>query len=128
MYRKIALLSLVGLFLAFTVGVPLHKHYCGTKLFSAGIIKKDCCCENTPAKPDDCCSSESAYFNIDQDFEASSPVKVKLDVPKVSLIPVFTIPEQSIASELADSSVVQEEEPIGNIPLYKLLQEFIIYG
>lgn len=119
---------LTVLFLAFTVGVPMHKHYCGTELFSAGIVEKDCCCENTPTKPDDCCKSESSLFNIDQDYEKAAPQKIKLEAPKLIFYPSVPVPEVSITESPEDSVIEKEDVPLGKVPLYKLLQEFKIYG
>ncbi len=120
---------LVGLFLTFTVGVPLHKHYCGTKLYSAGIVPKDCCCENTAEQPDDCCSTESDYFNIDQQYEQVAPQKVKLELPKLIIFaPTYAVPNESFVDEVRDTAIIDQDIPLGKIPLYKLFQEFKIYG
>ncbi|MES2627339.1 MAG: hypothetical protein V4616_00090 [Bacteroidota bacterium] len=119
---------MLSLFLAFTIGVPLHRHYCGTELFSSGIVPKDCCCENTVANPDDCCTSEADYFNLDQEYDLHAPLKLKLDLPALAMIRVLYLPQVfPVSVEEAVKPAVSDQRK-QKVPIYKLLNEYTLYG
>lgn len=119
---------MIGLLLAFTIGVPLHKHYCGATLFSAGIVERDCCCEDTADEPDDCCSSESSYFNIDQDFDQTGIQKIKITAPYTATIAkdFDFISSFDVQAPVAEPLV--KSDRTDKVPIYKMVNAFIVYG
>ncbi len=120
--------TVLALFLAFTVGIPLHKHYCGEKLFAAGITAQDCCCEDTKENPDDCCKTEYKVYNIDDHYELTKGGKINLQAPATLVSPLSIITEEeAIETELAAAKELPDPSP-GKIPIYQLIQQYTIYG
>lgn len=121
-------MSLLGLFLALTIGVPLHKHYCGVQLYSAGILEQDCCCEESGEKEDLCCSSETAYFNIDQSYEQLSFHKVKFSLPFLVDLRPQTFEIELRSEKPVVTPKAQTRHLHRKVPIYKMHQELIVYG
>lgn len=129
MLRSILLFSVLGLFMGFTIGIPLHKHYCGDQLFSAGLVAKDCCCEDTAEEPDDCCKSEIDVFNIDDHYDISKVNKVKLQLPYFPVVNDFPGTYSPVQpNKIIESGEINGNKPPGKVPLHLLHHQLITYG
>ena len=128
-FRNILVLSVVGLFMAFTIGIPLHKHYCGDQLFSAGLVEKECCCEDTAEQPDDCCKSEINVFSIDDHYDISKISKVKLQLPNILSEHPFPVNYVFVEpNQVVENTKINGNKPPGKIPLHLLFHQLITYG
>jgi len=127
--KRLFQLLVLAIFLAFTIGIPLHKHYCDEKLYSAGLISKDCCCEDSETNPDDCCKTETSIYNIDDHYEITKAGKIKFPATAFDLPNPFQLTGvQPEISEPVLKGAFSTHKPPGKIPLFKLLQEFTFYG
>ncbi len=87
MFRKMANIFVLFLFVVSTTGFTISKHYCHGNLVSVSINAeaKSCCGMNG----NDCCKNENEFFQLKNDFTASSYTIVIVN-PSIS-IELFSI-------------------------------------
>ena len=112
-----ALTVLVG-----TVGMTVHKHYCGSLLVDTSVGAKAECC----AMPDgegDCCDNESEHFSVDSEFEVAPSIIVMPAVAYVDLADETFVDETSLAETLIYG--YQHPPPI-QVDVIVEVQQFLI--
>ncbi len=73
--KKIGAILLLAIFLGFSTGYVVAKHYCGGTLMSTEIVfAKDhvSCCDDDDMD-ENCCQNEVSFFQIDEDY-CSTPL------------------------------------------------------
>ncbi len=79
MIRKIAVLSLLLMYISTTAGFALTLHFCGLKVSNVGINRtapKPCCPTESETKPDNCCKDEHIQIKISDEQQNIQPAKV----------------------------------------------------
>ncbi len=92
MIKRIAILSLLLLYISTTSGFALNLHFCGTKVSDIRInhsAKKTCCKEDTESKPDTCCKDQHIRIKVSDQQQVIQSAKL----PAVSDINLFILPE-----------------------------------
>ena len=121
MIKRIAVLSLLLVYICTTVGFALNLHFCGTKISNIGInqsSQKPCCSKETETKPDKCCKDKQVKIKILDQQQTIQTAKI----PAVSNLDLFIIPEglSTITSNpfLSVSRLNYRGPPVrSNIPL-----------
>ncbi len=93
MIKRIAIFSLLMVYMSTTVGFALTLHFCGTKVSNVRInqsVKKPCCTSESEAKPDKCCKDQDIKIKVsDQQYNIQSA-----KVPGVSNLDLFIVPSR----------------------------------
>jgi hypothetical protein len=92
MIKRIAVLSLLLVYLSTTGGFALSLHFCGTKISNVRInqsSQKPCCSKETETKPDKCCKDKHIKIKISDQQQTIQAAKI----PAVSNVNLFIIPE-----------------------------------
>ena len=80
----LALLVLSG-----TLGVTLHKHYCGSMLVATSVATEAQCCD-MDSEGGDCCENESERFVVESEFQmqlaVESPELLLADIVEIALV------------------------------------------
>jgi hypothetical protein len=127
MVQKTGAVLWLVFFLAITIGVPLHKHYCGNSLFASGPVKTGCCCETSGEADKGCCTEESSYFSIGEDYLASADHILKLDLSAIPVFPFYHFsPVQDVL--LKQEAMLLSGLPPGKVPVYILHGQIVVYG
>ena len=97
MIKRIAVLSLLLVYLSTTAGFALSLHFCGTKISNIRInqsSQKPCCSKETETKPDNCCKDKQIKIKISDQQQTIQSAKI----PVVSNLDLFIIPEGILSS------------------------------
>ncbi len=121
MIKRIAVLSLLMVYLSTTAGFALTLHFCGSKVSNIGINRsspKPCCPAESESKPDNCCKDEHIQIKVSDQQQNTQSAKL----PAVSNLDLFIIPERipTFSKETARlSSQLRYRGPpaISSIPL-----------
>ncbi len=102
MIKRIAVLSLLLMYLGTTFGFAMSLHFCGTKISDIQITqssRKPCCAKETESKSDDCCNDKQIKIKV-----SDQQLNISLNrLPKTSNLDLFIIPVR--VSTLAELSV-----------------------
>ncbi len=77
MFRKIANILVLILFIVSTTGFTISKHYCHGNLVSVSInVEAKSCCG---VSDNDCCKNENEFCQLTDDFAATMPFNIVND-------------------------------------------------
>lgn len=120
MFKRIAVLSFLLMYLGTTVGFAMSLHFCGTNLSEIQInqdSKKPCCADETKTKTDNCC--EDKHIDIKVSDQQQNISFIKLPIPtnfklfltplKITTVSVLSSPYFRLGYRVAPN--------ISNIPL-----------
>ncbi|SKB74931.1 HYC_CC_PP family protein [Daejeonella lutea] len=122
MFKRIAVLSLLLLYLCTTVGFAMSLHFCGTKISNIRInqsAKKPCCSNENEAKPDKCCKDKHLKIKVSDQQQTIQSAKV----PAASNVDLFLLPAEDTfpldrtASRHFSRSVFRGPPPTSGISL-----------
>lgn len=92
MIKRIAVLSLLLVYMSTTVGFALTLHFCGKKVSDVRInqtSKKPCCTKEADGKPDNCCKDKHVKIKVSDQQQNIKTAKA----PAASLLDLFIVPE-----------------------------------
>jgi len=128
----------VVLFITATTGVTVHSHYCSSdavanisiieSLATCGhhaestepnpsIEGKSCCqidsqCKTLQVDKDDCCSNESEFYRVSDDFTTSSEEQWKVISKEISIVnTVISIVNESIEKSIFSNGLIEIFHP-----------------
>ncbi len=97
MIKRIAVLSLLLVYLGTTVGFAMSLHFCGTKVSDIRInqtSKKPCCSKETESKPDNCCKDKHIKIKISDQQQTIQSAKI----PPASNLDLFIAQERTFTN------------------------------
>lgn len=100
MIKRIAVMTLLLMYVCTTVGFAMSLHFCGTKISNIRInesSKKSCCSKETETKPDRCCKDQHIKIKISDQQQAAQPAKI----PAASNIDLLLAPHRTYLSRPA---------------------------
>lgn len=83
MFKRIAILSILLMYLGTTVGFAMSLHFCGTEFTTIGINsdeKKSCCADEAKSKSDKCCKDKQIEVKVSDQQQAMNINKVPAPV------------------------------------------------
>ncbi len=121
MIKRIAVFSLLVVYLCTTVGFAMSLHFCGTKISDIRInqsSQKPCCSEETETKPDQCCKDKHIRIKVSDQQQTIQFAKI----PAAGKLDLFVVPERTSSSSLNTLSLISRLKyrgppVISNIPL-----------
>lgn len=79
MIKRIAIFSLLLVYLSTTAGFALSLHFCGTKISNIRInqsAKKPCCKKEAEEKPDKCCKDKHVRIKVSDLQQTAQSAKI----------------------------------------------------
>lgn len=132
--KKIISISLLSLYLVFSVGITVSMHYCSGDLAALSLFENaSCCCDDVnEGMPDDCCKDENKAFKItaDQNKVEFSEKKFYAAFQFLPLNTPGVFSQLPVPAKLALSPVLLPRPPDEAvlIPAYKLNHSFLFYS
>lgn len=126
--RKLLSISLVSLLLLSSIGVTIHKHYCGSELMATTIFFHDdgACNDEMPMK-DGSCQDKHIHYSVDSpmdSFEAVSSIVVPFEW---SVGYAVTIDVSIVSQKLTYSKFsIRNSPPIPEPNIYTRDQAFLL--
>ncbi|MBL7766331.1 MAG: hypothetical protein JNJ58_09575 [Chitinophagaceae bacterium] len=132
--KRIYSISLLFLYLSFSLGLVVSLHYCGESLASFKLYEKSSCCcdENLGGKPDDCCKDEFKTLKVTTD-QIQHEHEFKLHGHDL----VFISQNHDVAeyatrnygsSAFTLSTLPRPPDRSGQVPIYKQIHAFLFYS
>jgi hypothetical protein len=121
MIKRIAILSLMLVYLSTTAGFALTLHFCGSKVSNIGINRsspKPCCPTESASKPDSCCKDQHLKIKVSDKQHSIQSAKI----PAASNLDLFVIPEriQTFSTEIARLSSQLRHRGPPSLPIIPL--------
>ena len=79
MFKRIAIVSLLLMYLSTTVGFAMSLHFCGTLISSIRInhkSEKTCCASETESKEDKCCKDHQIHIKVSDQQQTIQSAKI----------------------------------------------------
>ena len=79
MFKRIATVSLLLVYLGTTVGLAMSVHFCGTKISNIQLAyesKKACCANETESKADVCCKEKQIHIKVSDQQQIIQSAKI----------------------------------------------------
>lgn len=96
MIKRIAVISLLLMYVSTSVGFAMSLHFCGVKVSNIRInpgSKKPCCSKETESKPDKCCKDKHLNVKVTDSQRIVQPAKV----PVASNHDIFLVLQRQFA-------------------------------
>lgn len=79
MLKRIAILSILLMYLSTTVGFAMSLHFCGTEISSIQLnheSKKPCCGNETTSKANECCKDKQIHIKLSDQHQTKQSAKI----------------------------------------------------
>ena len=126
--KRLLTISLLLIYLIFSMGIVISYHYCGGSLGEVSLFKKakNCCPDANTEKS--CCQNSVAFYKITSDYNSDI---TPLEAPQVGFIaliqPVFShsilIPSSGQSDQIFD---LHRLKHVGKQPVYLTNRVFIL--
>lgn len=92
--KRVGAILLLTMFVAATLGVCVHQHFCGNNLKGVQLFvettEEGCC--GADEEESDCCTDVEQIYQLDTDFSINKTTKIIPHVPLVHVLVSFVLP------------------------------------
>lgn len=133
--KRFLSISMLMIYLTFSVGFVISMHYCGGSLASLNLFAEaSCCCDDdTMNQKDDCCKNEFKTLKISDEQNIQKEIAYKFSNDfEAALLPVpafYTLSSVGFINKKIDNQrLPRPPNRASVIPAYKLNNSFLFYS